>query len=515
MLKILSTAQIREIDRASISDYGIPETILMENAGIRSLKFLKKVYGTLTGMRVAVFCGKGNNGGDGFVIARHLLLSGVEVTVYLLSEQAALKGNARLNMEIFLKIGGRIKELVSEVDIKKHTIPLRHSDIYVDAMLGTGIASELKGIYLAAVRKINEWKKFVLAVDIPTGICSDKGTIYGDHVKADATITFGFPKKGMIFFPAAESVGTLECANISFPPELLESSPCEAFLLDGEWVSKFLGRPSPSAHKGNFGHAVVCGGSPGMGGAVGLASLSALKVGAGLSTAVVSPELSRLFELSIPEVMSFPLNGNYDEAYAESLLAFASGKSSLLIGPGMGKSGNVKGFVETVIKKSEVPLVIDADGLNAIAGSPDILKNSKAQVTVTPHPGEMGRLTGMSAAEVNEKRLEAAKEFSEKYGCVTVLKGARTVIASPGGIPRVNPTGNPNLASGGTGDVLAGMVAGFIARGIEPTDAATVAVYLHGLAADIYSVEVDDYSLSASDLVRNIGKAIAKVSSGS
>ncbi len=504
---------MREIDRAAIEEYGIPETILMENAGLESIRFLEETFGSLDGKRIGIFCGKGNNGGDGFVIARHLHLRGVDVAVYLLAEKGALKGDARLNMEIFRKMGGRIKEFLTDTDLRKHKIAIRHADALIDAILGTGINSELKGIYKTAVEKINEWKRFCLAIDIPTGLCSDRGDAYGLHVHADATVSFGFPKTGMMFYPSAESVGRLKAVNISFPPELLDKSECDARMLDGDYVSSQLPAPSPASHKGSFGHVVVSGGTIGMGGAVGLASLAALKTGAGLSTAVVPAEVARRFELGIPEVMSFPLSSDaFDETEAETLLEFSTGKSVLVVGPGMGRSGTGSAFMQKVVASAEIPMVIDADGLNNLAGNTDILKKAKAPIVVTPHPGEMARLLGASStAEINANRLGTAKEFSARYNCVTVLKGARTVIADPSGKAYVNPTGNPNLASGGTGDVLAGMIGGLLARGLEPVDAACVAVYLHGLAANIYTEENDHLSMSASNLIDFIPVALSAV----
>jgi len=508
MQKIVSTTQMREIDRVAIEEYGIPETILMENAGLESIKFLEE-YGSLEGKRIGVFCGKGNNGGDGFVIARHLHLRGVDVALYLLAKQESLKGDAKLNMDIYLAIGGRMKVLLSDTDIKKHKIAIKHADLLVDAIIGTGINGELKGIYKTVVEKINEWKRFCLAIDIPTGLCSDKGAIYPLHVNADATIAFGHAKTGTMFHPAVESVGVQKAVNISFPTKVLDESPCDAFVVESSDVKTDLGVPTASAHKGNFGHAVIAGGSAGMGGAVYLASLSALKVGAGLSTAVVDKNLSSSFEIGSPEVMSFSLDGYGD---AEKLLDFVKDKSSLLIGPGMGRAVEIKSFIRKLISSADVQIILDADGLNNIASNPSILQDAKSPVIITPHPGEMSRLSGLSTEQINGNRLKTAKKFSASYNCITVLKGARTVIATPAGTAFINVTGNSNLATGGSGDVLAGMIAGFIARGFEPVKASYLAVYIHGLASDIYTRESDCFSLTASKLIEFIPVAFSEIS---
>ncbi|MBI5179245.1 MAG: NAD(P)H-hydrate dehydratase [Nitrospinae bacterium] len=509
MFKIVSTAQMRAIDRAAIEQYGVPELALMENAGIAAMRFLEERFGGLKGKRIGIFCGKGNNGGDGFVLARQLFVRGHDPAVYLLAKRNDLKGSAKTNMEAYAAIGGRIKEFLDETDLKKHKIAIRHADALVDAILGTGINAPLDGIYKTAVEKINEWKRYCLALDIPTGLDSDRGAIHGLHVQADATITFGLPKTGMMFYPAALAVGELKITNITFPPLLIESSPCDAFLLDAEWVKTKLPSRHADAHKGDYGHAVVTGGQEGMGGAVALAALAALKVGAGLSTAAVSLPLSRQFELGALEVMSFPLGETIaDPANAEKLIAFARNKSAILIGPGMGQSETLAETVAQLVTTLNIPMVIDADGLNNLADKKDALAKASAPVIVTPHPGEMARLTGMTAQEINADRLNAAKVFSQKHNCVTVLKGARTVIAAPDGAAYINPTGNPNLASGGTGDVLGGMITGYLAQGLAPVEAAAVAVYLHGLAADLYTKEYDAYSLTASTLLEYLPRAL-------
>jgi NAD(P)H-hydrate epimerase len=362
------------------------------------------------------------------------------------------------------------------------------------------------------VEKINEWKGFCLALDIPTGLSSDGGSDMGLHVEADATISYGFPKTGMAFYPAVASVGKLKVVNISFPQTVLDESDFDAWLLDGDYVQGKMPPRPPSAHKGHFGHAVVTGGATGMGGAIGLAALAALKVGAGLVTAAVPKVLSQKFELGIKEVISYHLGDKLDNPdNAEALTGFCRDKSVLLIGPGMGRGSGLTDLVTALVESVSVPLVIDADGLNNLAPRKDALTNAKAPVIITPHPGEMSRLTGKTAKEINSDRLGSAKEFSREYGCITVLKGARTVIAAPDGTAYINPTGNPNLASGGTGDVLSGMIAGFVSQGLAPLDAAAISVYLHGLAADIYSEEENAYSLSAGDLLDYVPKAITKL----
>jgi hydroxyethylthiazole kinase-like uncharacterized protein yjeF len=509
--KIVTSAQMREIDRLATSDYGLPELILMENAGIQSMLFLEECLGTLEGKRIGIFCGKGNNGGDGFVLARHLFLRGLDPAVYLLAQSDEVKGSARINMEAYSKMGGRIKVFAGETDLKKHKIAIRHADALVDAILGTGLNSELSGMFKTAVEKINEWKRFCISLDIPSGLSADRGAIFGLHVAADATITFGLPKIGMMFYPAAGSVGKLKIADISFPPPLIASSGCEALLSDRILVRSFLPKRPTDAHKGTYGHVLVTGGSEGMGGAVGLAAIAALKVGAGLCTAAVSKPLATQFELGLIEVMTLPLSDQIaDPNNAKIIADFCANKSVALIGPGLGKGEKQAEFVSKLVTSLKIPMVLDADALNNIALNKGILKSAQAPVVITPHPGEMARLSGKITEEINSDRLNAAKGFSKEFNCITVLKGARTVIAAPDGTAYINLTGNQNLASGGTGDVLGGMIAGFMAQGAPALQACAAAVHIHGLAGDIYTKLNDPYSLTASKLLEYLPIAMAE-----
>lgn len=512
MIKIVSTAQMREIDRAAIEKHGIPELRLMENAGIQAMLYLEQLLGPLDRRRIGIFCGKGNNGGDGFVLARQLHARGYDPAVYLLAPRASLKESAKINMEAYATMGGRILECADESDLLKHESAIRHADALVDAILGTGFGGELKGIYKTAVEKINAWKQFCLALDIPSGLDADKGVVRPVYIHADATITFGLPKMGMMSYPAATAVGALHTANINFPEKLLNDSPFEAWLPDDAWARATLPRRPEQAHKGTYGHAVIAGGNEGMEGAAALAALAALKVGAGLSTAAVRLPLSRQFEMGTLEVMSLPLAERLDDpANADTILAFIKDKSVLLLGPGMGRGAGLESLAKKVVAGCNIPLIIDADGLNNIAPKKELLKRRTAPTIVTPHPGEMARLTGTTAGAVNADRLNCAKSFAKEFNCITVLKGARTVIAAPDGTAFINPTGNQNLASGGTGDVLGGMIAGFMAQGLTPLNAAALAVYLHGMAADNYTAAHDPYSLTASSLLAALPIAIGQI----
>ncbi len=511
MIKIVSAAQMREIDRTVIEQYRVPELILMENAGIQAMLLLEQFAGRRA-RRICIFCGKGNNGGDGFVLARQLHVRGYDPAVYLLAARESLKGSAKINMEAYAAMDGRILECVNEADLLKHEPAIRHAEVLVDAILGTGFGGELKGIYKTAVEAINGWKRFCLALDIPSGLDADKGITQPLYVHADATVTFGLPKVGMMSYPATGAVGALHIANINFPQKLLDDSPFEAWLPDDAWARATLPPRPEHAHKGTYGHAVIVGGNEGMEGAATLAALAALKIGAGLSTAAARLPLSRQLELGALEVMSLPLSERLgDMANAGKILDFTENKSVLLLGPGMGRGTELETLAEKIVAGCTVPLIIDADGLNNIAPKKELLKQRTAPTIVTPHPGEMARLIGTTAEAVNADRLNCAKRFAREFSCVTVLKGARTIIAAPDGTAFINPTGNQNLASGGTGDVLGGMIAGFIAQRLTPLNAAVLGVYLHGRAADNYTAEHDPYSLTASSLLAALPSAIGQI----
>ncbi len=511
MIKIVSAGQMREIDRAAIEEYGVPELILMENAGIQAMLRLEQIASPRA-RRIGIFCGKGNNGGDGFVLARQLHVRGYDPAVYLLSARGSLKGSAQINMEAYAAMGGRILECLNETDLLKHESAIRHADVLVDAILGTGFSGETKGIYKTAIEAINGWKRYCLALDIPSGLDADRGASQPHYVHADATITFGLPKVGMMSYPSAAAVGALHIANINFPQKLLNDSPFEAWLPDDDWACATLPPRPEHAHKGTYGHAFIVGGNEGMEGAATLAALAALKIGAGLSTAAARLPFSRQLELGALEVMSLPLAERLDDAVnAEAILAFAKDKSVLLLGPGMGRGAGLEALAAQVVGGCITPLIIDADGLNNIAPKKELLKKRIAPTIITPHPGEMARLTGRTAEAVNADRLNCAKSFAREFNCITVLKGARTVIAAPDGTAFINPTGNQNLASGGTGDILGGMIAGLIAQGLTPLNAAALGVYLHGLAADKYTAENDPYSLTASSLLAALPTAIGRV----
>lgn len=505
MIKIVNAEQMREIDRKTIDETGIPGSTLMENAGRAVADVICDRFDNLKRLRVNIFAGKGNNGGDGFVVARLLKNLGAEPTVFLVAEKKEVKGDAKLNMDVFIAMGGRVKEFITTKHIHNFKLKFFHTSVVVDALLGTGTDSAPRGFYNDVIEVMNSQGKLKIAVDIPSGLSADSGVVPGSHFNADVTVTFGSPKVGLVTPPARNAVGELVIADISIPASVLDESSCEAYLLEHADIVRALTKRPEDAHKGVFGHLLTACGSAGMGGAVALSAMGALRVGTGLVTASVPAGLSSAFEVGVREVMTLSLKQTESCAIsgesAEMFLQAAENKNAVLMGPGMGQNLSTKSFVRRVAEDFNGPLVIDADGLNLIGSDSEIVAKRSAPTILTPHPGEMARLLGVSSEAVQSDRLTTAKSYARDTGAVVVLKGAGTVIATPEGYSYINPTGNHGLASGGTGDVLSGMIAGFMAQGATAVNSAIAGVYIHGRLADVYAETKDPRSLIAGDLL--------------
>lgn len=516
MIKALNAVQMREMDRRAINEMGVPGLVLMENAGLAVVKTIREKIPEIRGSRVNVFAGKGNNGGDGFVVARHLMNAGVDVTVFLVAEKAEVKGDAKVNLDAFIAMGGRVKEFLIERHIKNFKLKFTHTTVVVDALLGTGATSAPKGFYGKVIEVMNGMGRLKVAVDIPSGVLSDSGIAPGVCFKADVTVTFGAPKVGMLIHPARSFVGELIVADISIPAKVLNESPCVAQVPETRDIRAMLPKRPADAHKGIFGHLLLACGSTGMGGAGALAALSALRAGTGLVTLSAPSGVATAYETGAMEAIGLPLpqtqSGGIAEEAFDKFMSAVEGKSAVLIGPGLGQDPSTGRFVRKVVAQIEKPLVLDADGLNLIKDDAGVLKNRKAPTIITPHPGEMARLVKKTAMQVQSDRLGEALALAKQTGAVVVLKGAGTIIALPDGRAFINPTGNSGLASGGTGDALAGLIGGLLAQGATPENAAIAGVYIHGLTADIYAGKHGDpRSLIASDILGLLPEAIGRL----
>lgn len=514
-MKVATAQEMREIDERAIQNYGIPGIVLMENAGLQVVEAIREKFPDLSQRNVAILAGKGNNGGDGLVVARQLQNRGIAVQVFLLARRDEVRGDARTNLEIALKIGVDIEEVVSPDHLHRIQEALHRKHLLVDAILGTGLTSPLRGFYREVISVVNASNIPVVAIDIPSGLSSDTGEVPGEHVKANLTVTFALPKRGQLLYPAAASVGDLVVADISIPPKVIEETDINVHLITEEMVQPILEPRDPSAHKGLFGHILVIGGSAGKTGAAAMASYAALRTGAGLVSLALPKSLSLAMETVFPEVMTVPLpeteEQTLDISALEPILELLPQMKVLVVGPGMTTHPRTSQLLKGVLRASQVPMVIDADGLNSLAGCLSLLRECPAPRILTPHPGEMSRLTGDSVSDIQRNRIEIAQRFSSSYGVLLVLKGARTLVSDTQGQVYINPTGNPGMATAGMGDVLSGMIAGLIAQDGGLLEGTTAAVYLHGMAGDLAAQKVGSLCLVASDLLSHLPQAIERV----
>lgn len=530
-MKIVSAAEMRAIDRATSERFGVPSLTLMENAGSAVARFVLTEYPQAE--RVGVVCGKGNNGGDGFVAARKLAEAGQAVRVLLLCDPAELRGDAaamfeRMTLDRTKSERPKIVPLIvreAEGLDSAGAGEIFGSDLIVDAVLGTGFRPPVSDLYAAAIRKMNASEAPVVAVDIPSGADADAMQAQqGIVARADAVVTFTAPRPAHVF--AALTGGPTVIAPIGSPPEAIASD----LGLNLSTPADFAGLLAPrqrDANKGSYGHVLVIGGSLGKGGAAAMAGFSALRAGAGLSTVATPKSVLSTVAGFHPELMTEPLPETAEgtislEWFAAGLGVFRDRKTVIAIGPGISRNPetaiSVRGMVKSGIVQADVPFVLDADALNAFGGAAaEQLNGHDRTFVITPHPGEMARLTGLTIAEIQANRLEVARKFAREHELIVVLKGHRTLIAAPDGTVWVNSTGNPGMATGGTGDVLTGMVAGLIAQHPQHAlEATALAVYLHGQSGDLASEAVGESSLVATDLVRFLpgSFATAKVKGG-
>jgi ADP-dependent NAD(P)H-hydrate dehydratase / NAD(P)H-hydrate epimerase len=517
-MKILTAAEMREVDRLTTERYRVPSLTLMENAGKSVADFIHARFGDLAQRRIVVLCGKGNNGGDGFVAARRLLKMGAKPDVLLVADRRELKGAAATNLKRWEKGSDKLVAIRGISAWHASRAALGSADIVVDALLGTGLRGPAEGLLAEVIHDINrrEPPQMLVAVDIPSGLAADTGEFAAASVRADYTVTFTAPKLGMFLREASGAVGRLTVSDIGSPWGLIE----EAGKGTLRWSEprEFRGFAAPrsaAGHKGDYGHALIVAGSVGKSGAAALAAWAALRVGAGLVTAAVPEPVLPLVAGHTPEIMTEPLAatetgsiafGNFENGRFD---AIRKGKQVIGMGPGLSTHPETQKFIRAVLGARSVPIILDADGLNAFAGCAPELMHRDGALCVTPHPGEMARLLGCSSIDVQARRIERSQRAAADWNACVVLKGHHTVTAAPGGRAWINSTGNPGMASGGTGDVLTGMLAGLTAQyGPESwPDLLAWGVYLHGLAGDIAAACVGEVPLMASDLIGAISRA--------
>jgi ADP-dependent NAD(P)H-hydrate dehydratase / NAD(P)H-hydrate epimerase len=517
-MRLVKASEMQEMDRFAIEEIGIAGIVLMENAARGATRVFIEHFEPPHHSRVLLLCGRGNNGGDGYVMARYLHQKGFAVSVLVLSEWEKITGDALTNLKIIQRMGLELKEVAGPEQWSACRGLFQSADFIVDAILGTGLNSTVRGFYQQVIQEVNASLKPVMAIDIPSGVHADTGAVMGAAVRADVTATFGFPKLGQVLFPGAGLVGRLIRIDIGIPGLAADKVPARHRLIETRDIREALPVEEPDVHKGTRGHLLVIAGSTGKTGAAALASLASLRAGAGLVTLGIPRSLNAVLETKLTEAMTYPLPetqaGTLSLEAEQQILHLLQGKSALVIGPGLSTHEETVLLVRRLVSSCPVPMVVDADGLNALAGDLSPLRSGKGQAVLTPHPGEMARLSGLGNSEVQADRAGLASRFAQDHGCHLVLKGARTIIARPDGRIHVNPTGNPALASGGSGDVLTGLLGGFLARGLSPERAAVCGAYLHGLSADLLAQEVGCVGILAGDLIEVIPSLMAALKAG-
>jgi NAD(P)H-hydrate epimerase len=517
-MHLVSAEEMRLLDRATIESGHATGEALMERAGAGVVAAIERQYGPLLGLRVLALCGTGNNGGDGFVAARHLKARGAEVAVGLLGDPAKVAGDARAHLERLEEVGLPARRVDSEAALARLVAARDRWDFALDALLGTGARGVPEGLAawgVSALRDLDDAGTTVVAVDVPTGVNADTGAIARRAVRADLTVTFGCPKRGHFLYPGRAFVGRLEVVDIGLSPDALAALAPPVSLATLEDMAALLPARDPRAHKGSVGRVLVVGGSVGLTGAVALAARAALRSGAGYVQAAVPKSLNDVLEVKLTEEMTIPLPETAERtlstAALEPLLARAADADAVALGSGLSRHRESVEVARRVIAGLERPVVVDADGLNACEGHTELLARGRGPRVLTPHVGEMRRLTGLESAEIEARRIDLAREWAQRWRAVLVLKGAPTVTASPEGRVTVNPTGNPGLATAGTGDVLTGAIAALLAQGLAPYDGARLGAFVHGLAGDLAAAEQGQAGMVAGDVVERLPAAIVEL----
>jgi ADP-dependent NAD(P)H-hydrate dehydratase / NAD(P)H-hydrate epimerase len=514
-MRILSTEQMREADRRTIEDIGIPSLVLMENAGRQVVSAMESAFQDLSERRVAVISGKGSNGGDGFVVARTLLQRGIDVSVFVVGQLGEIRGDARLNLEILGRLGATVVEITDEGQWDLHFSEISDHDLIVDALFGTGLRSALSGIYETIVADINAADIPVVAIDLPSGMSADSNDLIGDCIEATMTITLGAPKLPLILPPAEAKAGEVVIADIGIPAAIIEAlEGPRVELLTRQQIRTLVNARAADVHKGDFGRVLVVAGSQGKSGAAILAALGALKAGAGLVTVAVPRSVAAIVAGYAPEYMTEALqeteSGTVTSLATEQALAVSA--DVIALGPGLGGGHEVSAFVRNVLEKAETPCVLDADALNVFGGDSGALVGREGRdVIITPHPGEMARLVGCTVDDVQADRVGIARDFAASHRLYVVLKGYRSLVATPDGKLFINPTGSPGMATGGTGDVLTGILAATLAQLLDAEAACRLAVYLHGAAGELADADQGEVAMTAMDLVDHISDAILEL----
>ena len=512
---LVTPEEMRSIDKRAIEEFGIPGIVLMENAAIQTARFILERYLKKPGCRAVILVGSGNNGGDGLAVARHLFLQGMAVEAILLSDPDKLTGDARTNFSILSRMAIPYSFLSKPEDLPALKGKLQNSDLVVDAIFGTGLSKPIEGLLYRVIETVNECGRPVVAVDIPSGIHGKDGRIMGIAIKADATVTFGYLKRGHLLYPGRQYSGFVKVVPISLPGDSAGAVGVSAFTLSHGEAARLLRERPLDGHKGTFGRVAVLAGSTGLTGAATLTSLAAIRSGAGLVTLGIPGSLNEIMENKLTEVMTLPLEdrgtGHLVLESVDPIMEFLQDKDVLALGPGLGKSPEVFEVMRHIFGKINISIVLDADGINHISREIGLLDLHAGPTVITPHPGEMARLTGKPIEEVLKQPVETACETAERHNVIVLLKGATSIAAHPDGRLYLNRTGNSGMATGGSGDVLTGLIASLIAQGYDAFDAAVLGCFIHGFAGDLAAEVKGGHGMIAGDILEYIPSAFKEL----
>lgn len=512
-MKAVTGTEMGKIDKFSIEQIKIPGMVLMENAALKIVKHIELYLQQkqLVERNIVIVAGKGNNAGDAFAVARHLIINGSRVKLYCLFDKESINGDARLNYDILQRVGIVTEYLENDIGLESLRSDIKNAHLVIDGIFGTGFKGQVKGNIVQAIELINNNSNYTIAIDIASGIESATGKAANTCVQAHKTVTFELPKIGQLIYPGAQYTGQLVVESIGIPKQATESIKINTNLTDREFIKAVIPKRKAEFNKGNCGKVVIVTGSLGMAGSGCIAAKASLRTGAGLVYIAAPSTLLNIYQSVVPEAIAIQLednNGIISEESISTILERIEKCNVAAIGPGLSTDDSIYNIISSIGENANIPVVLDADALNVVAKNIDILSKFKKEVVLTPHPGEMSRLTGLDISYIQSNRIEVARKYASQWGVVVVLKGARTIIADKSGEIYINPTGNAGMATAGSGDALTGIIASLIGQGIGVFNAAVAGVYLHGLAGDIAAEAKGEHGLNAMDIAESVPCAI-------
>jgi ADP-dependent NAD(P)H-hydrate dehydratase / NAD(P)H-hydrate epimerase len=515
-VKAVTGNDMGRIDKFSIEQIGISGVVLMENAALKIVKHVEKklAQNKLAQNNIVIVAGKGNNAGDAFVVARHLIVGGMKVKLYCLFEEECITGDAKLNFDILQRVGIATEFLQNDSELDTFRSDVKKAQIVIDGIFGTGFRGQVQGHIEKVIELINKNSMYTIAIDIASGIDSATGSTADTCVQAHKTVTFELPKIGQLVYPGAHFTGELVVESIGMPRQAIESIEISTNLADSDFLKAVIPKRNSEINKGNCGKVVVVTGSLGMAGSGCIAAKASLRTGSGLVYLAGPASLINIYQSVVPEAIAINLeddNGVISEKSISTILEMLNKCNVAAIGPGLSTSDSIYNIISSIAENVRIPVVLDADALNAVAKNIDILGKFQKTVVITPHPGEMSRLTGLDTSYIQLNRVEVARKYASLWGVVIVLKGARTIIADKCGTIYVNPTGNAGMATAGSGDALTGIIASLIGQGTNAFEAAVAGTYLHGLAGDIATIAKGEHGLNAMDIVESVPYAIKSI----